>query len=77
MSILFQGGTVLARHYDSYSQLHAINSHKIGDLMQIDLYLTFEENTSFSEIANPKNQMQTEFDTQFGNCAVNIIVGEN
>ena len=77
MSILFQGGTVLAHHYDSYSQLHAINSHKTGDLTQIDLCLGFEDSTSFAEITNLKNQMQTEFDTQFGNCVVNIIVGQN
>lgn len=26
---------------------------------------------------NTKKQMQDEFDRQFGNCIVNIIVGEN
>ena len=68
---------ILTRHYDSYSQFHSINSHKSGDITRIDLDLSFEENTSFKEILTLKKQMQNEFDRQFGNCIVNIIVGED
>lgn len=67
---------ILVRFYDSYSQIHAIHSHKIGELVRIDLYLAFEKDTSVAQIVQLKNQMQAEFDRQIGNCNVNIIVGD-
>jgi divalent metal cation (Fe/Co/Zn/Cd) transporter len=68
---------ILTRHYDSYSQFHSINSHKSGDIKMIDIHLSFEKNTTFEEILALKTKMQEEFDSQFGNCIVNIIVGED
>ena len=68
---------VLTRYYDSYSQFHSINSHKSGDITRIDVHLSFEQNTTFKEILTLKKQMQDEFDSQFSNCIVNIIVGED
>ena len=67
---------ILTRYYDSYSQVHSVNSHKSGDCIRIDMHLSFERNTSFEEILTLKKQMQNEFDSQFGNCIVNIIVGD-
>ena len=67
---------ILTSYYDSYSQFHSINSHKSGDVTRIDIHLSFEQNTTFEEILTLKKQMQDEFDRQFGNCVVNIIVGE-
>ena len=69
--------SILTRHYDSYSQVHSVNSHKSGDCIRIDMHLSFERNTSFEEIITLKKQMQDELDSQFGNCIVNIIVGED
>ena len=68
---------ILTRYYDSYSQFHSINSHKSGDVTRIDIHLSFENNTTFEEILSLKNQMQDEFDSQFGDCSVNIILGED
>lgn len=68
---------ILTRYYDSYSQFHSVNSHKSGDLIRIDLHLSFEKDTSFEEIVRFKRQMQNEFDAQFGKCMVNIIVGDD
>lgn len=65
---------ILTRFYDSYAQLHSINSHKYGEYIKIDLHLSFEKNTSFEEIVSLKTQMQEDFDGLFGNCIVNIIV---
>jgi divalent metal cation (Fe/Co/Zn/Cd) transporter len=65
---------VLTRHYNSYSQLHAINSHKSGNITKIDTHLSFEKDTRVEEVVNLKNQMQDEFESQFGNCVVNVIV---
>ena len=69
--------SILTRHYDSYAQVHSVNSHKSGDIVRIDLHLSFEKNTRVEDIINLKKQMQDEFDSQFGNCTVNIIVGED
>ena len=68
---------ILTRHYDSYSQFHSINSHKSGDITMIDIHLSFEKNTTFEEILALKTKMQEEFDSQFGNCVVNIVVEYN
>ena len=68
---------ILTRHYDSYSQFHSINSHKSGDITTIDIHLSFEKNTTFEEILALKTKMQEEFDSQFGNCVVNIVVEYN
>ena len=68
---------ILTRYYDSYSQFHSINSHKSGDVTRIDIHLSFEQNTTFEEILTLKIQIQDELDSQFGNCIVNIIVGED
>ena len=67
---------ILTRHYNSYSQVQTINSHKSGDVVRIDLHLSFEKNTSFEKIVSFKKQMQYEFEREFDNCIVNIIVGE-
>ena len=68
---------ILNRHYNSYSQFHSINSHKSGDTTRIDIHLSFEQDTTFEEILTLKKRMQEEFGSQFGNCIVNIIVGED
>ena len=67
---------ILTRYYDSYSQFYSINSHKSGEVTRIDIHISFEKNTTFEEILTLKKQMQDEFDSQFTNCIVNIIVGE-
>lgn len=68
---------ILTRHYDGYSQFHAINSHKSGDVVHIDIHLSFEKDTAFKEILALKKQVQDECDSLFVNCVANIIVEEN
>ena len=67
---------VLTKHYDDYSSFHSVNSHKTGDFTRIDIHLSFDKNTSFEEILNLKKQMQDEFDKQFDNSIVNIVIGD-
>ena len=69
--------SILTQYYSSYAQCYSINSHKSGDTTMIDIHLSFENNTTFEEILVLKKQMQEKFDSQFGNCVVNIIVGED
>lgn len=68
---------VLVRFYNRYTQVNSINSQRNGNNVRIDLYLAFEKNTTFEEIAELKKQMQEEFDRQIGDCTVNIIVSDN
>lgn len=69
--------SVLTRFYDSFSQLHSINSHRYGNYIEVDLQLSFDDDTSYEEIANLKKQMQQEFYNQLGNCIINVIVRGN
>ena len=68
---------ILTRYYDDYSQFYSVNSHKSGDITRIDMHLSFEKTTRFEEILALKEKMQDEFDSQFGNCIVNIIVSDD
>ena len=65
---------ILVQFYTSYSQVCSVKSHKSGDSVQIDLHLAFEKDTSYEEIVKLNKQMQAEFDRQFDNCVINIIV---
>ena len=67
----------LTRHYDSYSQVHSIDSRKIGEITRIDIRLSFENNTSVEDVIKLQKQMKDEFDSQFGNCVVQITMGED
>ena len=67
---------VLTRYYNSYLQFHSINSRKSGDVIRIDLHLSFENNTRVEDVIKLQKQMQDEFDSQFGKCIVKIIVGD-
>lgn len=68
---------ILNRYYNSYSQFHSINSHRSGETTRIDIHLSFEKDTTFEEILTLKKQIQGEFDGQFDNCIVNIILEKN
>ncbi len=68
---------ILTRHYDSYSRFYSVNSHKSGEVTNIDIHISFEKNTTFEEILTLKKQMQDEFDSQLGNCSLNIILEED
>jgi cation diffusion facilitator family transporter len=65
---------ILTRYYDSYSDFHSINSQKSGENIKVDIHLSFEKNTSLEDIVNLKKQMQEDFNKQFDNCTVNIII---
>lgn len=67
----------LTKHYDSYLQVHSIDSRKIGEITRIDINLSFKDNTSVEDVINLQNQMKDEFDSQFGNCIVKITLGED
>ena len=68
---------VLTRHYNSYAQVHSIDSRKIGEITIIDMNLSFENNTSVEDVINLQKQMQDEFDSYFGHCIVKITMGED
>lgn len=65
---------VLSRFYDSYTQCHHINSQKSGELIRIDLHLSFDEDTNIERVVQLKKQIQDELENQLGSCKLNIIV---
>ena len=67
----------LTKHFDSYSQVHSIDSRKIGEITRIDIRLSFENNTRVEDVIKLQKQMKDEFDSQFGNCVVQITMGED
>jgi divalent metal cation (Fe/Co/Zn/Cd) transporter len=67
---------ILIRYFNSYSQVHAIDSRKVGDTSMVDIHLSFEKNTSVEDVVKLQTKMQEEFDRQIGNCIVKINVGE-
>ena len=68
--------SILTRYFDSYSQFHSIDSRKSGYVTRIDIHLSFENNTRVEEVINLQKQMQEDFEGQFGDCIVKIIVEE-
>ena len=68
---------ILTRYYNSYSQFYSINSHKSGDVVRIDLHLSFETDTRVEEVIQLQKQMQNEIASQIANCIVNIIVSDD
>ena len=67
----------LTKHFDSYSQVHSIDSRKIGEITRIDIRLSFENNTRVEDVIKLQKQMKDEFDSQFGNCVVQITMVED
>ena len=68
---------VLTRYYNSYSQVHSIDSRKIGEITRIDLNLSFEDNTKVENVIELQKQMKDDLNSQFGNCIVKITMGED
>ena len=67
---------ILTRHYDSYSQFHAIGSRKSGDATIIDITLSFENDAKVEDVITLQKQMQDDFERQIGNCVVKITIAE-
>ena len=68
---------ILSQYYDSYSQFHYIDSRISGDVIRIDIHLSFDNNTRVKEVVNIQKQMQDEFNRLFGNCIVKITLVED
>lgn len=68
---------VMTRFYHSYSQVHSINSHKSGNVIIIDIHLSFDIGTMVEEIVDLKIKMQEELKRQIGPCDINIIIEED
>jgi divalent metal cation (Fe/Co/Zn/Cd) transporter len=68
--------SILARHFDRYSQFHAIDSRMGGNLTRVDICLSFEDDTRVKEVVDLQKQMQDELSQQIGDCIVKITMGE-
>lgn len=68
--------SLLARHFDRYTQFHAIYSRKGGNLTRVDISLSFDDDTRVKEVVDLQKQMQDELSEQIGDCIVKITMGE-
>ena len=66
--------SILTQHYEDYSQFHSINSQKSGDIIRIDIQLSFENGTEVEKVVDLQTQIQEELNEQIGDCVVNIIM---
>lgn len=65
---------VLTKYFDSYTQVHSIDSRKIGEITRIDISLAFENETKVEEVIKLQKQMKDDFNSKFGNCIVKITM---
>jgi divalent metal cation (Fe/Co/Zn/Cd) transporter len=65
---------ILTRHFDSYSQFHAVDSRKGGNLTRVDVLLSFEEDKKVKDVLELQEQMQQEFNEQVGDGVVKILL---
>ena len=66
--------SILTQYYEDYSQFHSINSQKSGDIIRIDIQLSFEKGTGVEKVVDLQTQIQEELNEQIGDCVVNIIM---
>ena len=66
--------SILTQHYEDYSQFHSINSQKSGDIIRIDIQLSFEKGTEVEKVVDLQTQIQEELNEQIGGCVVNVIM---
>ena len=67
----------LSKFYDNYSMFYSINSRKNGDIINIDLHLSFNKTTTFYKIIALKKDMQLELEKEIDNCKINIVIEED
>ena len=58
----------LSKFYDEYSMFYSINSRKNGDIINIDIHLSFDKDTTFDRIINLKKELQLELVKEINNC---------
>lgn len=68
---------VLTKMSDSYSEFHSLNSRKAGSSFHLDLLISFDDQTTFAEIMQFKNELQSEIDLVLKNTTINIIVQDH
>ena len=67
---------VLTKYFDSYSQVHSIDSRKTGEITRIDMHLSFEDSTRVEDVIMLQKQMKDELNSKFENCTINIILND-
>lgn len=68
---------IMTQFYQRYSEFHSVKSHRSGTIINVDVYLSFEGDTSFDEIISLKHDMQKRISEEIDNCTINLIVQEN
>lgn len=68
--------SVMTMLYDRYYQLHSVRSHRDNDRVCVDLYVSFNNDTTFEEIVRFKQDVWTKLNNSIENCVLNIVIQE-
>lgn len=65
---------VLNRHNDEYKNFIKVNSHKTGETIKIDLYVTFTDDETYKEILSFAETIDREISEKLGDSEVSVII---
>ena len=65
---------VLNKYFDDYAGFKAVKTHKIDDLLYVDLQISFDDEKTFKEIVKFKKDMENDLKEEIGKCRLSVIV---
>lgn len=68
---------VLNRHYNSFAAFHFVKSRRLGAHTQIDLGLSFREDTPFCQVLELRQILQEELSEVIEDCVIHIVIHED
>lgn len=72
----FQILKVLNRYHSQYEHFVSLNSHEIGDMLYIDLVITFADDEKYQNICKFTRELADALEKEIGDCEVSVIVNE-
>lgn len=66
--------SVMTMFYDRYNQLHSVRSHRGNNCVYVDLYISFNDDTTFEEIVSFKQDVWTKLNHSIENCVMKIVI---
>ena len=66
--------SILARYYDEYSVLGEVRSRKTGELVFVDIELSFENDTTYEQMRETAIKIHDDISENFSHCVINIVL---
>ena len=65
---------VIVKYIDCYSTFHSIKVKIIDEVVYVDFYLSFDEETTYEQVVDFKNKLKKDISELIEKCEINIIV---